>query len=408
MSDLLQTSPYLTCFTAGQSSSIVYAVDELEPVYPDVNPPEGAAFGVIGLDRQVVWHQDVNALDALQHASSAPVERHSLNESYGAEVVSDLVRRRWLQRPEELCTEYYLTSAQIEVTAHCNWSCSFCPVSTDRKPKAVMSMPLFEEIIEKISPHDTIRCVTFHFFNEPTLDPFFDDRVAVLQAYGIPLWLFTNATRLDEKRIDMLKQSGVLGRLVVNVPALQEEDFRELTKSKSHAVVMKNLDAVIAAGLPIEIAVTGTGAEVGQHVKELRDRYEAPNVKVKTTLTADRAGALSNHYNQAVWVDGLLRGCAWPVNHAYFSVKGDMFICCNDYYQRETFGNIQSGSVHEVMTTPAAVLLRQRVFGVAEAPTDYVCRSCHDQLIDFPRRQFRPLASFPVLNSCGMSGGCHG
>jgi hypothetical protein len=206
----------------------------------------------------------------------------------------------------------------------------------------------------------------------------------------------------------MLKQSGVLGRLVVNVPALQEEDFRELTKSKSHAVVMKNLDAVIAAGLPIEIAVTGTGAEVGQHVKELRDRYEAPNVKVKTTLTADRAGALSNHYNQAVWVDGLLRGCAWPVNHAYFSVKGDMFICCNDYYQRETFGNIQSGSVHEVMTTPAAVLLRQRVFGVAEAPTDYVCRSCHDQLIDFPRRQFRPLASFPVLNSCGMSGGCHG
>jgi hypothetical protein len=27
----------------------------------------------------------------------------------------------------------------------------------------VMSMPLFEEIIEKISPHDTIRCVTFHF-----------------------------------------------------------------------------------------------------------------------------------------------------------------------------------------------------------------------------------------------------
>lgn len=408
MSDLLQTSPYLTCFTPGQSKPVVYAVDELEPVYPDVNAPEGAAFGVIGLDRRTVWHNDIKALDTLQQASAAPVERHSLDESYGAEVVSDLVRRHWLQRPEELCTEYYLTSAQIEVTAHCNWGCSFCPVSTDRKPKAVMSMPLFEEIIDKISPHETIRCVTFHFFNEPTLDPFFDDRVAVLQAYGIPLWLFTNATRLDEKRIDMLKQSGVLGRLVLNIPALEEEDFRELTKSRSHAVVMKNLDAVIAAGLPVEIAVTGTGPEVGRHVQELRDKYQAPNVKVKTTLTADRAGALSNHYNQAVWVDGPLRGCSWPVNHAYFSVKGDMFICCNDYYQRETFGNIQAGSLHELMMSPAGVLLRQRVFGVAEAPADYVCRSCHDQLIDFPRRQFRPLASFPVLNSCRTSGGCHG
>jgi hypothetical protein len=270
-----------------------------------------------------------------------------------------------------------------------------------------MSMPLFEEIIEKISPYDTIGCVTFHFFNEPTLDPFFEDRVAVLQSYGIPLWLFTNATRLNENRIEMLKTSGVLGRLVVNLPALQEEDFRELTRSKSHAVTLHNLDAAIAAGLPVEIAVSGTGKDLDHRVNELREKYEARGVSVKATLTADRAGALSGEYHQALQVEGRLTGCAWPVNHAYFSVTGDMFICCNDYYQREKFGNIRSGTVHEVMTSPAAVLLRRRVFGVADAPADYVCRSCHDQLTDFPRRQFRPLASFPVLKSCGMAGGCH-
>jgi len=407
MSDLLQTSPYLTCLSAGQSSPIVFAVDEIEPAFPDVKAPDGAAFGVIGLDRSVVWHHDLSALDALQHAASAPVARQSLIETYGAEVVSDLVGRGWLQRPEELCTEYFLTSAQIEVTAHCNWGCTFCPVSTDRKPKATMPMPLFEEIIEKISPYKTIRCVTFHFFNEPTLDPFFEDRVAVLQLYGIPLWLFTNATRLNEKRIEMLKRPGVLGRLVVNLPALKEEEFRELTQSKMYAATINNLDLAIAAGLPIEIAVTGSSEEVTRRIGELRERYESPSVKVKATLTADRAGALSGRYNEAVWVDGRLTGCAWPVNHAYFSVTGDMFICCNDYYQREKFGNIQSGSVHEIMTSPAAVLLRRRVFGIADAPADYVCRSCHDQLMDFPRRQFRPLASFPVIKSCGKTGGCH-
>ncbi|HXQ70750.1 MAG TPA: radical SAM protein, partial [Pyrinomonadaceae bacterium] len=309
--------------------------------------------------------------------------------------------------PDELCSEYFLTSAQIEVTAHCNWGCTFCPVSTDRKPKATMPMPLFEEIIEKISPYKTIRCVTFHFFNEPTLDPFFEDRIAVLQSYGIPLWLFTNATRLNEKRIEMLKRPGVLGRLVVNLPALKEEEFRELTQSKMYAATINNLDLAIAAGLPIEIAVTGTGDEVTRRISELRERYESPTVKIKATLTADRAGTLAGRYNEAVWVDGRLTGCAWPVNHAYFSVTGDMFICCNDYYQREKFGNIRSGSVHEIMTSPEAILLRRRVFGVADAPGDYVCRSCHDQLMDFPRRQFRPLASFPVLQSCGTAGGCH-
>lgn len=400
MSDLLQTSPYLTCFTAGQPSSIVFAVDEVEPVFPDVTPPDGAAFGVIGLDRNVVWHNNPNALHALQYAAAAPVLRQSLIEMYGTPLVSDLVGRAWLQRPEELCTEYFLTSAQIEVTAHCNWGCSFCPVATDRKPKATMPMPLFEEIIEKISPCDTIRCVTFHFYNEPTLDPFFEERIAVLQAHRLPLWLFTNASRLTENKIGMLKRSGVLGRLVVNLPALHEEDFLALTQSKTLAMTLRNLDVAIASGLPVEIAVSGTGEELTHRVSELRERYESRSVSVKPTLTSDRAGALTGGYDQAVRIEGPLRGCAWPVNHAYFSVAGDMFICCNDYYQREKFGNIREGSVNEIMTSPAAVLLRRRVFGVSDAPADYLCRRCHDQLIEFPRRQFRPLASFPVRDCC--------
>lgn len=407
MPDLLQTSPYLTCIPAGDASPIVYAVDEVEPVFPDLTPPGGVAFGVIGLDRRVVWHTDITALDALQHAARAPVARASLTTSYGAGVVTDLVARGWLQRPDELCREYLLTTAQIEVTAHCNWGCSFCPVSQDRKAAATMPMALFEEIVEKLTPHDTIRCVTFHFFNEPTLDRFFDERVAVLQQHRLPLWLFTNATHLTESRIDLLHRSGVLTRLVINLPALQEGDFRALTGSKTHARIVRHVDAAIDAGLPVEIAVNGGGADLDRRVRELRQYYEARGVPVKATLTADRAGTLDGPYHQAIRVDGPLRGCAWPVNHAYFSVSGDMFICCNDYYQREKFGNIRSGSVHEIMTSPEAVLLRRRVFGVADAPAEYPCRGCHDQLVDFPRRQFLPLASFPVRAGCGRPGLVH-
>lgn len=401
VSDLLQTCPYLTFLPAGDASPIVYAIDELEPTSPDVTPPDGATFGVIGLDRSVVWHADVAALDVLQRAARAPVSRRSLTESYGIPVVSDLVGRGWLQRPDELCTEYLLTTAQIEVTAHCNWGCSFCPVSQDPKPSATMSMPLFEEIIEKISPYDTIRYVTFHFYNEPTLDRFFDERVAVLREHGLRLRLFTNASQLTDRKIETLKQSGVLYRLVVNLPALQEEDFRALTQSKTHTRTLRNLDAAVESGLPVEIVVNGPGGETSHRVRELRERFEARGVPVKPTLTSDRAGTLGGPYYQAVRIEGPLRGCAWPVNHAHFSVTGDLFICCNDYYQRETFGNVRSGSVHEIMTSPMAVLVRRRVFGVADAPVDYLCRSCHDQLIDFPRRQFRPLASFPVRERCG-------
>ncbi|MEU8004209.1 radical SAM protein [Catellatospora sp. NPDC049111] len=395
----MQTSPYLTAIRPGEASPIVFAVDELEPLRPDVNPPAWASFGVIGLDRSIVWCREAAALDALQAAAAAPVSSAALAAAHGQHTVDDLVGRGWLQPPDDVCTEYYLTTAQIEVTAHCNWGCKFCPVSVDGKAPATMPMPLFEEIIEKISAHDTIRYVTFHFYNEPTLDRHFADRVAVLARHGLKLRLFTNASNLTGEKITLLGQTGVLLQLVVNLPALDEQSFRGLTGSTLLDRSVANLDTAVDAGLPIEVVVNGAGTDLAQRVGELRARYEGSGVPVRSTLLSDRAGALAD-YHQAVRVEGRLRGCAWPVNHAHFSVAGDMFICCNDYYQREKFGNIRAGTVHEIMTSPAAVHLRRRVFGVADAPADHLCRTCHDQLPDFPRRQFRPLASFPVA-SCG-------
>lgn len=409
--DQLQTSPYLTCVYAGDESPIVYAIDEGKPTPPDVTPPDGAAFGVVGLDRKAVWRTDLAALDALNHAAKAPVPRQSLIDRYGADVVSDLVAQGWLKHPDDLCRDYVLTTAQIEVTAHCNWGCRFCPVSVDRKPAATMPMPLFEEIIEKLSPHDTVRYVTFHFYNEPTLDQFFEERIAVLQRYRLPLRLFTNASQLTEDKIEALKRSGVLEQLVVNLPSVRVAEFRALTQSKTHAKTIRNLDAAVRHGLPVGIAVNGGveseggesegGEDIGRRTDELRARF--PGIPVNPTLTSDRAGTVEGGYNQEVRIEGRLRGCGWPVNHAHFSVSGDMFICCNDYYQREKFGNIRSGSVHEIMTSPEALQVRRRVFGVDTAPDDYLCRSCHDQLLDFPLRQFRPLASFPVR--AGAPGG---
>lgn len=399
-SDLLQTSPYLTFVRPGDKSPVVYAIDELTPAYPDVTAPEWAAFGVIGLDRSVVWHGDAAALGALHDAAAAPVGRPALAAAHGPAVVDDLAGRGWLQRPEDLCAEYLLTTAQIEVTAHCNWGCGFCPVSLDRKPSATMPMPLFEEIIEKIAPYDTIRYVTFHFYNEPTLDRFFAERLAVLRAHGLRLRLFTNASRLTEEKIALLRQGDTLFQLVVNLPALDEDSFRDLTGTRGLARTLAGVEAALDAGLPMEMVVNGGGDDARRRLGELRERFEPRGVAVRSTLLSDRAGSLAEDYHQDVRVEGRLRGCGWPVNHAHFSVAGDMFICCNDYYQREKFGNIRSGSVHELMTGEAAVRLRRRVFGVDDAPDDYLCRTCHDQLPDFPRRQFRPLASFPLK-------GCH-
>lgn len=394
---LLQTSPYLTCIRPNEPSPITFCTDPTRS-RPETSVAGDAQFGVLGLDREVHWQADRTVLDLLEAAASAPVLEDDLVRRYGTQPVEQARARQWLQDPDQLCIEYHLRSGEIEITAHCNWGCSFCPVSDDPKPRATMPMALFEEIISKISAQPSIRYVGFQFYNEPTLDRFFADRISILRSAGIKLALYTNASGLTASKLDLLQRSGVLLHLVVNLPSLDEGQFSALTGSATYRRSVGNLDLAVEMGIsPISIAVNGFGSARDTSVRLLRERYGPSGVDVYPTVLSDRAGLIERDpVNEQVRITGRLTGCSYPVNHAQFSVRGDMFMCCNDYYQRETFGNIRDGSIHDIMTSRAAVALRRRVFGVDQAPDDMICRSCHDQLPDFPERQFRPLATFPI------------
>ncbi len=394
--DRLQTSPYLTLLRPDDPPPVVYMTDTAGPEYPVMSNPGDAVFGGVYLDRTVRWHHDPAALEVL-HAAADSVPTADLVAKASMETVTDLVHREWLQHPDDLCRGYVLRTGQIETTAHCNWGCEFCPVSVEPKPHATMPMDLFTEIIQKLQPHREVRYVTFHFFNEPTLDRHFAKRIEVLRQFGTKLSLATNASALTEDKVRLLASSGIMHRLVVNIPTDDEDDFGRMTGSRTYVQSLRNLEYAIAAeGFPITLSVNGVGEMAARNVDRLRRRYESRGVEVAPTQTCDRAGELKNDYAQEVWIDGPLRGCSWPLNHAYFSVTGKMFICCNDYHQREVFGDIRDGTLHEVMGSPAAVALRRRVFGVDRAPEDYLCRTCHDQRRDFPHRQFRPVRSFPI------------
>ena len=392
---LLQTSPYLTLIAPGQKAPIVYATTDTRGIeYPIISDPGDAQFGVIDLDRRVIWHSSSVALRALQEAAPGPLKTKDLIRRFGFDTICDLAAREWIQDPKNLCREYRLYTGQIEITSHCNWRCKFCPVSLDPKPHEVMPMDLFTEIVEKLAEVKTLRFVTFHFFNEPTLDPNFAARIHILARFGLKLSLSTNCSGLTRSKIELLSESGVLHHLVVNMPSVDEHEFSRMTGSRSYRVAKRNLQSAIEVLTPITITVNGKGDSLARNVAELTSTYGAQGVEVRPTLTCDRAGAVSGEFDQSVQVTGRLRGCTWPVSHAYFTVRGDLLICCNDYYQTVTYGNVRQGSIDELMTSPQAVRLRRRVFGIDDAPAQYVCRSCHDQMLDFPHRQFRPPATF--------------
>ncbi|MFC9966381.1 MULTISPECIES: radical SAM/SPASM domain-containing protein [Nocardia] len=391
----VQTSPYLTRVDPRAPSPVRYFSDTFGPTSPDNGTPtEGAVFGIVGLDRRIDWHTDPRMLELLIASARQPLGTAELAHRFGADLVAEAAARHWIQPPEQLCRDYRLVSGEIEVTAHCNWGCRSCPVAVDPKPRQTMPMDLFTEIIVKLVEHGSIDYVTFQFFNEPTLDRYFTDRIEVLARYGMPLALYTNASALTGDKIETLRRSGVLRTMVVNLPSDDPAEFADLTGSASYAHSTRNVEAALAAGLPVQIGVNGVGERLALNLDGVARRYLPLGAQVTANLMCDRAGDVGGEFAQNLLIDGPLTGCGYPVHHASFSVGGDLFLCCNDYYQRERFANIGEGSIHELMTSDAAVTARRKVFGVAVAEDDFVCRRCHNQTLDFACRDFRPIATF--------------
>ena len=77
--------------------------------------------------------------------------------------------------------------------------------------------------------------------------------------------------------------------------------------------------------------------------------------------------------------------CTKQVFLENFSInyKGDVFFCCQDYYQTSIVGNITKNSIHTIMNSPEANNLRDQMYGKIPADKDLLCRKCSYSVIDF-------------------------
>ncbi|MEO0435233.1 MAG: radical SAM/SPASM domain-containing protein, partial [Cyanobacteria bacterium J06656_5] len=292
---------------------------------------------------------------------------------------------------DQLCRDYVIRSGQIEINTNCNWRCEFCPVSIDPKPREIMKSVIFEKIVRELSEIDTLKFVTFHFFNEPLLDPLFQERIACLQKFGLKLALYTNGSMVTKEVVQFLSDSGVIHDIVVNLPSLKKAEFEEITGRRHFNKSIQALNILKNSGLPFQVSVNGLPDVAKKKVQMIQSEMGLGS-QVFSASTCDRSGVLSNGYFQNVHIKNRLNGCSWPVNHAYFGVDGTVFLCCNDYYKTERLGSVVNQSLEQIFSSKKAVDIRRRIFGVNVASEDHVCRKCHNQTENFSEREFLPIA----------------
>jgi MoaA/NifB/PqqE/SkfB family radical SAM enzyme len=276
----------------------------------------------------------------------------------------------------------HLLFLSLETCTACNHRCPFCPVSVDPREREVMSQELFESIVDQVVAVGGRQVVVFlSNYNEPTIDPLFEERCLALFSRRLPVSVLTNASNLTPERARRLEAAGRFRYIGINLPTLDPERYQKLHGTKDLARVLANIDAMRTRELAEETAIVVLGEEDERHdrdVAEIRRRFEPLGWQIRPFRIRSRPA--SGTFVPEPPAKKRLRGCelmgSRPFEHLHVTATGTAVLCCQDYYERLAVGDLKTQTVADVLGGDAMARLRRWAYGVEEAPADFLCRRC--------------------------------
>jgi len=276
----------------------------------------------------------------------------------------------------------HLLFVSLETCTVCNHRCPFCPVSVDPRQREVMSQELFESILDQVIEIGGRQVVVFlSNYNEPTVDPLFEERVPALFARGLPVSILTNASHFTPERSARFEKQGRFRYIGVNLPTLDPERYRKMHGTRDLSRVIANIDAMRARALAEETAIVVLGEEDEAHrrdVDEIRAHFEPRGWEVKPFRIRSRPA--SGTFVPEPPAKKTLRGCelmgSRPFEHLHVTATAKAVLCCQDYYEKLTVGDLKTQTVAEVLGGDTMARLRRWTYGAEEAPEDFLCRRC--------------------------------
>lgn len=276
----------------------------------------------------------------------------------------------------------HLLYVSLETCTSCNHRCPFCPVSVSPRDREVMSQELFESILDQVVDAGGRKTVVFlSNYNEPTIDPLFEQRVRALFTRGLPVSLLTNASNLTPDRATRLEAAGRFRYVGINLPTLDPERYERLHGTRDLERVLANVDALAARSLAEESAIVVLGEEDEPHrrdVEAIRARFEPKGWEIRPFKIRSRPAG--GTFVPEPPAKKKLRGCeqmgSRPFEHLHVTATAKAVLCCQDYYEKLTIGDLKTQTVAQILGGETMARLRRWTYGVEEAPKDFLCRRC--------------------------------
>lgn len=299
-----------------------------------------------------------------------------------------LLRDGWLLNGDvdhgtELSRRHRLKIVSLETLTTCNQKCYFCPVSIAPREDFAMPDALFARIVNELTTfRPTLESVFLQSYNEPTVDRRFLEQVRTLTEHGLPVAVLSNASGFTPAKTDAILEMGSLRYLCINLSTLDRERYLRDRGADHLPGVLRNLDYMkdTEVAQEMKIVVLGTGdATHDADFESIRDRFAGSRFDVEHHVVMDRAGWLDVGLKAADRMRPLA-GCdnvgSRPLQHLHITPHGKCVLCCEDYDEKYVVGDLTQNTIAEVLAGDEIAKLRRWVYGVEEAPEDFMCRDC--------------------------------
>ena len=302
----------------------------------------------------------------------------------GGEGGEGLVADGWVVRADEdLSRRHRLKIVSLETMTTCNQKCYFCPVSVEPRPDEEMPLALFDRIVDQLTGfRATLEGVFLQSYNEPTVERRFVDLCRTLFEAGLPVAVLSNATGLVPARVDALMRAGRLRYLCINLSTVDREKYERDRGADHLNLVLRNVDYMRDKPLADDMRIVVLGEMDEQHTTDFQaisERFAGSRFQVMMHHFTDRAGLLGLGLKRPEPVRRL-GGCdlmgSRPLQHLHITPAGKCILCCQDYDEEYVVGDVTTHTIAEVLEGEGMANIRRWVYGVEEAPDDFICRTC--------------------------------
>ena len=287
----------------------------------------------------------------------------------------------WLNLLSPMTPFLAFRRAAIETVSHCNHRCVYCPVSVAPPANAIMSEPVFHQVLNRLSEYRSVwERISLNHYGEPTLDPDLVPRIQLCLECTPQVLINTNGGSSLRRHFPALatipndhRQSITWN---INVPTPNYAVYGQLHGVPGSVlnVVMRNIDELKTLGYPVMINLQLNRFTRKSDADKLAKAY---GVQVNICQSTSRAGSIG--VGKEVAIDPKrLAGCAWkrPYEVVHIGVNGEVFLCCEDFTKSVQFGSLLDQPVRKVMESESATIAFAKLHGLIEPEAGFPCLKC--------------------------------